>query len=338
MNQSKKITIADIAQKAQVSAMTVSRVLSGKGVVAKATDVRVRRVIKELGYYPNLLARSLSTNRSMHIGVTIPIMEQVLMDNYITQVLSGITDVAQQANYRITLIPFDPYEKNTDEFVRWAHSKILDGLILIKTIMDDPRIDALADSGFPFILLNHKLRKKSVNFIDSRNVTGVRMAVNCLYEKGHRQIAFVSGNLEESNARDRLRGFKEAMKSNGLELRPEWIIPGWFDQQAAYIESQQLFETDHYPSAVFCADDYMAIGLMQRVKEMGLQIPQDVAIIGFDDIELASYLNPPLTTIRQPLLQMGKEAAEILLDLIEGKKKAPVHKFMEVELIERETC
>ncbi len=338
MNHSKKITIADIAQKAQVSAMTVSRVLSGKGVVAKSTEARVRSVIKELDYHPNLLARSLSSSRSMNIGVTIPIMDQVLMDNYITQVLSGITDVAQQANYRITLIPFDPYGKINDEFVKWAHSRILDGLILIKTIMEDPRIDALADSAFPFILLNHKLRRNNINFVDSRNVTGARMAVNCLYEKGHRQIAFVAGNLEESNARDRLRGFKEAMKTNGLEIRPDWIIPGWFDQQAAYIESQQLFETDTHPSAVFCADDYMAIGVMRRIKEMGLRIPQDVAVIGFDDIELAAYLNPALTTIRQPLIEMGRDAAAILLNLIDKKQSTPVHKFLQVELVERESC
>ncbi len=338
MNQSKKITIADIAKKAQVSAMTVSRVLSGKGVVAKSTEARVRSVIKELDYYPNLLARSLSSNRSMNIGVTIPIMEQVLMDNYITQVLSGITDVAQQANYHITLIPFDPYGKTRDEFVKWAHSKILDGLILIKTIMDDQRIHALAESGFPFILLNHKLRRANVNFVDSRNVTGARMAVDYLYHKGHRQIACVAGNLEESNARDRLRGFKEAMRKNKLELKDEWIIPGWFDQQAAYIESQQLFETETRPSAVFCADDYMAIGVMRRIHEMGLRVPQDVAVIGFDDIELAAYINPALTTIRQPLPEMGRKSAAILLDLIEGKRKGPVQKFLEVELVERETC
>ncbi len=338
MDQSKKITIADIAKKAQVSAMTVSRVLSGKGAVAKSTEARVRMVIKELDYHPNLLARSLSSNRSMNIGVTIPIMEQVLMDNYITQVLSGITDVAQQADYRITLIPFDPYGKGSDEFVKWAHSKILDGLILIKTIIDDPRIDALAESGFPFILLNHKLRRNNVNFVDSRNVTGARMAVDYLYHKGHRQIAFVAGNLEESNARDRLQGFKEAMQKNRLELKEEWIIPGWFDQQAAYIESQQLFESGVHPSAIFCADDYMAIGVIRRVRELGLHIPQDVAVLGFDDIELAAYLNPALTTIRQPLPEMGRQSAIILLELIEGKQKAPVQKFLEVELVERETC
>ena len=338
MTESNKITIADIARKAQVSAMTVSRVLSGKGAVAKHTERRVRQVIKELDYYPNLLARSLSSSRSMNIGVTIPIIEQVLMDNYITQVLSGITDAAQQMEYRITLIPFEPYGKDRDEFVKWAHSKILDGLILIKTIMNDPRIDALAASGFPFILLNHKLRKESVSFVDSRNVTGARMAVDYLYGKGHRQIAFVAGNLEESNARDRLRGFKESMLGHGLEILDNWIIPGWFDQQAAYIESQQLFISRPFPTAVICADDYMAIGVIRRIHEAGMRIPGDVAVIGFDDIELAAYLNPPLTTIRQPLLQMGKEAAEILLDLIEGKKKAPVHKFLEVELIERETC
>jgi len=318
--------------------MTVSRVIGAKGVVAKNTEKHVRDVIEKLDYHPNLLARSLSSKRSMNIGVTIPIMEHVLLDNYITQILGGITDIAQQADYRITLIPFDPYGKDLSEFVKWARNKIFDGLILIKTIMEDKRIDKLAECGFPFVLLNHKLRRDNVNFVDSRNVTGTKMAVDYLYQKGHRKIAFVAGNLEESNARDRLRGFREAINKFGLEVHDDWIIPGWFDQQAAYIESQQLFDSDIFPSAICCADDYMAIGVMERIQKMGLNIPDDVAVIGFDDIEPAAYLNPPLTTIRQPLLEMGKEAANILLDFFDNKQKTPVHKFFEVDLIERETC
>ena len=332
------MNIADIAKEAGVSVMTVSRVLSAKGSVAKNTEKRVRDIIKKLDYHPNLLARSLSSKRSMNIGVTIPIMEHVLLDNYITQVLGGITDIAQQADYRITLIPFDPYGKELSEFVKWARSKIFDGLVLVKTITEDKRIEKLAECGFPFVLLNHKMRRKNVSFVDSRNVTGAKMAVDYLYQKGHRKIAFVAGNLEESNARDRLRGFREAVDSHGLHIHEEWIIPGWFDQHAAYIESQQLFDSDIFPSAVFCADDYMAIGVIQRIHEMGLRIPDDVAVIGFDDIEPAAYINPSLTTIRQPLLEMGKESTRILLDLINGKQKPPVHKFLEVDLVERETC
>ena len=338
MNKSKKINIADIAQEAGVSVMTVSRVLGAKGVVAENTEKRVLDAIKKLDYHPNLLARSLSSKRSMNIGVTIPIMEHVLLDNYITQVLGGITDIAQQANYRITLIPFDPYGKELSEFVKWARSKIYDGLIMIKTIVEDKRIEKLAECGFPFVLLNHKLRRGNVNFVDSRNVTGAKMAVDYIYQKGHRQIAFVAGNLEESNARDRLRGFREAIRLHRLDEHEEWIIPGWFDQQAAYVESQRLFDSNSSPSAIFCADDYMAIGVMQRIHEMGLRIPDDVAVIGFDDIEPAAYINPSLTTIRQPLLEMGKEAVRILLHLIEGKQKPPAHKFFEVDLVERETC
>jgi DNA-binding LacI/PurR family transcriptional regulator len=260
------------------------------------------------------------------------------MDNYITQVLSGITDVAQKADYRITLIPFDPYGRDEDEFVKWAHSKILDGLILIKTITNDKRIHKLADSGFPFLLVNHKTTDQRVSFVDSRNITGARTAVAYLSRRGHRQIACVAGNLEESNAQDRLRGFKEAMAENELELKDEWIIPGWFDQQAAYIESQRLFRGANRPSAVFCADDYMAIGVMRRIHEMGLRIPQDVAVIGFDDIEPAAYINPALTTIRQPLPEMGRQSAALLLDRIEGRHMEPVQKFLDVELVERDSC
>jgi len=333
-----KITIADIAQKAHVSAMTVSRVLSGKGPVAAGTAAKIKKIIKELDYQPNWLARSLSSKKSLILGVTIPQQEQVLLDNYIAQALRGITDVAQQADYRILLIPFDPFRGTDDEYVNWARSKLIDGLILVKTNMGDPRIEALADSGFPFVLLNHKLKNKNVNFVDARNVTGGGLAVEYLYEKGHRKIACVTGNLDESNARDRWRGFKDSMKKLHLDLREDWIIPGWFDQQTAYIESQRLFPAAEIPSAVFCCDDYMAIGVMKRIKELGLSVPQDVALVGFDDIELASYITPSLTTIRQPLTQLGRRAVHLLLQLIEGSKYPPLHEFLDVELMERESA
>ncbi len=335
---SKKITIADIAARAGVSAMTVSRVLSGNAPVARNTEKRIRKIIAELGYQPNWLARSLSRKKSLILGVTVPQQEQVLMDNYIAQVLSGITDVAQQADYRILIIPFDPIQGAEDEYVQWARSKLIDGLILLKTIMGDTRIEQLAATEFPFVLINHKYRNDRVNFVDTRNVSGARKAVHYLFAKGYRKIAFVAGNLKESNAFDRLRGFKEAMHKLNLEIRKEWIIPGWFDQQAAYIESQRLFRNSDIPDAVFCSDDYMAIGVIRRAQETGIIVPRDLAVMGFDDIELAQYVYPSLTTVHQPLTRLGRKATQILLQLIDGSRIPPIHEFMQVDLIERESA
>ncbi len=339
MTEHKKITIADIAREAGVSTMTVSRYLSGSAPVAKETGERIRKIIEKLGYQPNYLARGLSSKRSMILGVTIPRTEHVLMDNYLAQVLSGITDVAQTFNYRVILLPFDPaVVKNDHEFVNLFKSKLVDGLILLKTLHGDPRIKALAEAQIPFILVNHKYYSNNVNFVDVKNMQGMQQAVEFLYKKGHRKIAFITGDLRETNARDRLNGFKKTMKKLALPIREEWIIQGQFQQKTAYQKSTCLFEGAERPTAVIASDDYMAIGVIQQAREHGLQIPKDLAVVGFDDIELARFFQPSLTTIRQPLLELGHMATEALLKIINKSQTIPVHRLLNVKLIERESA
>lgn len=332
-----KITIADIAKKAKVSKMTVSRVLSGKGPVKQETHDRIKKIIDEMGYQPNWMARSLASNRSMILGVIIPKIEHMFLDNYIAQILSGVTDVALQNDYRIMLCPIEPVPNQDSEYLSVARSRLLDGMILLKTKVEDPNINVLADSGFPFVLINHKKYSKNINFVDSKNIQGAKMAVQHLYEKGHREIAFIAGSMDETNARDRLKGFREAMAESGLNCPDEWIVYGDFDKDTAYRESEKIFLSSKRPTAIFCSDDYMAIGIMDRIKQNGLKIPEDIAVIGFDDIELADYVKPTLTTIRQPIYELGKMGAQILLKLIDDMKNGPVHKLLNVELVERDS-
>ena len=155
---------------------------------------------------------------------------------------------------------------------------------------------------------------------------------------GHRDIAFVAGSMDETNSKDRLKGYKDTMKNLGLKYCNEWIVYGDFNKEKAYQESKKLLKVEKRPTAIFCGDDYMAIGVMERIMEEGFSIPDDIAIIGFDDIELAAYVKPALTTIRQPIYELGKTAAQILLNLINSKQKTPVHKFLNVKLIKRQSC
>jgi len=332
-----KTTLSDIAKKANVSKMTVSRVLSGKGHVAPETYKRIKKIIDEEGYQPNWIARSLASRQSMILGVIIPKIENIFLDNYIAQILSGVTDVALQNNYRILLCPVDPKSNQDSEYMNLARSKLMDGLILLKTKIKDPKIDVLADSGFPFLLINHKIYSKNINFVDSKNIQGARLAVHHLYEKGHKDIAFVAGSMDETNARDRLKGFRDALNEFGLACPENWIIYGDFNKETAYRKSEKFFQTKKRPTAIFCSDDYMAIGIIQRIKEYGLEIPQDIAVIGFDDIELAAYVKPTLTTIRQPIYELGKSGAQILLNIIKERQSIPVHKLLNVELIKRDS-
>ena len=333
-----KITLAEIAKKANVSKMTVSRVLGGKGPIAVETRRRVMRIIDDMGYHPNLIARSLASRRSMILGVIIPWKEQLLLDNYVAQVLSGVMDSARNHHYRILLCPVEITRDDEKQYLNIARTRLLDGMILVQTKTDDPNIDALADTGFPFVLVNQRRYSRHCNFVDSQNIKGARTAVRHLHGLGRREIACVAGSMDESNGRDRLQGYKQAMKDLGLPVREDWIVYGDFDQETAFRESLRLFEGGRRPTAIFCSDDYMAIGVVKRIQDLGLRVPGDVAVVGFDDIEAASYVQPALTTIRQPMVELGRTSVDMLLDLIDGKQKAPVRRLLPTELVRRDSA
>jgi DNA-binding LacI/PurR family transcriptional regulator len=332
-----KTTLKDIALKAKVSRMTVSRVFSDKNNVSEKTSERIKKIALEMGYHPNLIARSLSSSRSMTIGVFIPKARNVFLDTYITQILSGISDVIQQLDYRIMFFPFDYNRGQKDLYVSIAKSNLVDGIILLKTRHNDEGIKNLAGINFPFVLVNHKMFSKTVSFVDSRNIKGSQLAVEYLYNLGHRKIAFVAGTLNETNAADRFTGYKKALLDLKLPFRKEWIIYGKFSKEEAYKASKELFKSKKLPTAIFCSDDYMAIGVMESIKESGLSVPGDISVIGFDNIELSSYLKPSLTTVNQPIYEIGKKSTEYLLDLIEGKRTPPIHEFLDVDLVIRES-
>lgn len=335
--QNQKVTMDDIAAKAGVSKMTVSRVINNHPFVSKKTADNINRVMKELDYHPNLIAQSLSSQKAMTIGVIIPKTTQLFLDNYIAQVLSGITDIAQQKNYRILLMPFDPNDVTGNYYISLVKSRLIDGIILLKTKIDDPFIDDLAEFGFPFILVNNKRIDKKVSFIDSENVKGAKQAVNYLYSKGHKKIAFIAGSMDETNAKDRFIGYKEALKSLGLPFHQNYVVYGEFCKDKAYKEVGKLLELKNRPTAIFSSDDYMAIGAIEKIKNAGLSVPNDIAIVGFDDIEIGSFTQPSLTTIQQPMYQIGKQSFENLLLLMNNKKKAPIRIMLKTELIIRDS-
>ncbi len=333
-----KITILDIAKKANVSAMTVSRVINGAGQVKKETRERVERVIEELDYKPNLFARSLSSKKSMMIGVVINRVKQVFFDNYIGKISSGITDAAAAKNYRVMFFPVEKQDNRIAAYYDIVRSHIPDGLIILRSKIDDPRIQVLAEHEVPFVLVNHKTYKKNYNFVDTENIKGVEAAMDYLFRHGHRKIAFLAGSMDETNSRDRLKGYRAALEKQALEHRDDWVLYGDFNKDRAYEETGKLFQEKDRPTAILASDDYMAIGAMQRIRAEGLSVPKDISIIGFDDVEIASYIKPALTTIRQPLVELGESAAQSIIDIIEGKQKAPVHKFLKLELVERDSA
>ncbi len=331
-------TITDIAKKAKVSTMTVSRVLSKSGPVAPKTAERIKKAMKELNYRPNLIARSLSSKRTMTIGVVIPKTQKIFLDNYIAQVLSGISDVAQANDYRIMTIPTNRSDKEEDSYLNYARSKLFDGMILLKTKINDPHLLELSKSGFPYMLVNYREYANDYNFVDTKNIRGTELAINHLYNKGHKKIAFVAGSMDETNAKDRLTGYKKSLKKFNLAFKDDYIIYGEFNKDIAYERSEKLLKLKDRPTAIFCSDDYMALGVIQRIKNLGLKVPKDIAVIGFDNIEIGEFTRPALTTVKQPMYETGECSVEGLLSLITKKDKVPVRIMLNTELIIRESA
>jgi DNA-binding LacI/PurR family transcriptional regulator len=333
-----KVTLNDIANITGVSAMTVSRVINKKGIVAASTREKIIETIEQLDYTPNLIARSLSSRRTMTIGVIITKTQQLFLDNYIGQILSGVMTIVKQQNYRLMIHPIEKHEKSSNLYLNIAKSGLVDGLIIIKPKINDVKLETIADSGFPLMLINHRTLDQRFNFTDTKNVDGSKIAVHFLYEKGCRDIAFIFSNTEETNSLDRLRGYEQAMEEVGLKLAQDRIIDISFDAGHAYQKVDQLLSKNPLPDAIFCADDYIAIAVMERITERELSVPDDIAVIGFNDIDIAKFTRPALTTIRQPLMMIGKIAAENLIELIEHVKYPPIQKFLDLQLIIRESA
>lgn len=332
------VTIEDIAARANVSKMTVSRVLRNSGQVAASTRERIEAVIHELDYQPNLLARSLSSKNSMILGVVLQHREHLFEYDYTSKVLSGILDAAMAEGYQVMLCPSDDEADVRPGYTSLVKSRLLDGLVLLKRKLDDPQIRFLVDAEFPFVLLNHRNASRKVSYVDSKNTEGARLAVEYLASKGHRKIGFVRGKLNESNSDDRFAGFVETLDSLKLPFRENWVIQGDYQQEKAYRECDKLFADRDRPTAIFCADDNMAIGVLRRLEELGLKVPKEIAVIGFDDVAHASMLRPALTTIRQPIYDIGKAGTSLLIEQIRGERKRGAHRFLDVELIRRETA
>ena len=329
------VTIEHIAKKAKVSVMTVSRVLNNSGPVAPETAEKIKKIVKDLNYHPNLIARSLSSRRTMTIGVLIPKTEKLFLDNYIAQILSGVTDVAQANNYRITIIPLNHSGEEKIDYLNYVRSKLFDGLILLKAKINDPNVSKLAESGFPSVMVNYRKQGSNFNYVDSENVGGAELAVEHLYSKGHRKIAFVAGSMDEVNARDRLKGYKNVLRKYKLPFKDEYVIYGDFNRETAHKESKKLLSLRNRPTAIFCSDDYMALGVIEQIKNYKLSVPKDIAIVGFDNIEIGEFSKPALTTVKQPMYEIGKKSSEALLALIKKVKKSPLRIMLKTELIVR---
>lgn len=326
------LTLEDIAQKSGVSRSTVSRVINGDEKVSSKTREKVNAVIQQYNFQPNLAARGLASKKSGILGLVIP--EQVsklFSDPYFAQLIHGVTTACNEKKYTVMLWLAEPeYERST--ITQILHNGLIDGVIVTSMIMDDPIVQSLHESEMPFVLVGRH-PKLDVNYVDVDNIQGGMDATAHLLRSGRKRVATITGPLNMIAGNDRYLGYLKAHQQFGLEADPSLKVEGSFTENSGYESMKILLPRN--PDAVFAASDMMAIGALQALREAGKKVPEDISIVGFDDIQLSAQVAPPLTSIRQPSDQMGAMAVETLIECILHPQPQTRHLLLSTELVVR---
>jgi len=315
----RKITIHDIAKQAGVSKATVSRVLNHKPDVDPMTRERILRIMNEQGFVPSIVATGLAGGRSRMIGVLIPALTWPL----IPEIMRGVAEVIDHTAYELVLYSINSsnHEKDRSDVIdRILATRLVAGLLAIYPGHTAPHLQALYKQGVPVVMLDDQnLPPADIPWVGADQRVGAYEATQHLIRQGHRHIAHIQGPLRYQVSLDRYQGYCQALVDAGIELDPDLVVQGDFMSESGKECASYLFEREgHRPTAIFAGSDLMAYGVLAAAEQYGLRVPEDVALVGFDDIELSSHMQPALTTVRQPLYEMGQSAIEMLLELLDA--------------------
>ncbi|PLT28602.1 LacI family DNA-binding transcriptional regulator [Peribacillus deserti] len=311
-------TIKDIARVTGVSVTTVSRALNGYSDVNEKTRQKIIRVSKEMNYSPNTHARSLVMNKSKTIGLLVSgLVKSSVKDNFTLQILAGINQFTADSDYDLVLFSTTSTKQREKTYSQLCKERRVDGVIIQGIRTDDPYLLEVVESNIPCVLIDIPINSNTVGYITTDNVEGAKKAVNHLIGLGHKKIAMMNGHEFAFVSKNRLEGFKEALVEADLPIHNEWIVNGEFSEEAAEEKALELLTEHPDITAIFCASDLMALGVMKAAKRLAIDVPNGLSVIGYDDILLASYVTPALTTISQNIYEMGYGAAKQLVHTLE---------------------
>ncbi|MEI8345050.1 MAG: LacI family DNA-binding transcriptional regulator [Candidatus Omnitrophota bacterium] len=333
-------TIYEIAKKAGVSITTVSRAINPetRQKVAAETLNRIDETIRRSRYTPNFLAKNLSRTRYKTIGIVVPHLPGLFFSNYYAKILSGIADALLETDYSFKLILLR-YDRKWDEFnFKAGHG--VDALVLTHWHLFFSEKEALNNLRIPFVAINDPEKDVRAHFVGGDNELGGELVAKYLHTKGHRNIGVLTGPSWSSDSRLRLSGFKSELRRRGTELNLEWILAADYQKEKAKVLVEQWLLGKPKVSAIFCFNDYMAFGVLEKLKQLRIACPGQVSVIGYDDELGAQYCHPPLTTVHVPLYELAKAAAQELVGFLDQKVKKTVlvgeTKFP-VTLVERQS-
>jgi DNA-binding LacI/PurR family transcriptional regulator len=330
-------TIKTVAARAGVGRTTVSRVINGSELVSEKARAAVLAAIAELNYVPNSVARGLVTSRTNSVALVIPESESRLgAEPYFSAVIRGVsTALAETRTQRQLVLARDPAER--DQLTESVAERRVDGVLLVSVHEHDPLPAMLEEMGLPTVLAGRRSPEESLSHVHSDNAGGAAAAVEHLLSRGRRMIGTISGPLDMDVARSRLQGWRESLKAAGHEVPERLVASSDFTEEGGAAAMRSLLEQVPSLDAVFVASDVMAAGALAELRRQGRRVPDDVAVVGFDDSIIARHTSPPLTSVRQPVEEIGTTIARILLTEIDDPEEPRRHVILPTELVVRES-
>lgn len=331
------VTLKDIASEVGKSIATVSRALGGYDDVSPETRRRVLEVAEALGYEPNSTARQLQKRRTDTIGLILPTVNPRFSDPFFGELLTSIVDESTRHGYDMLVSSDVSIEGEATHYLKFIRSRRVDGFIIVRTQRHDERIDLLRQHEFPFVAFGRVEGDNDFPFVDEDGELGIRQVVNHLVELGHRHFACIAEPRHFTKSHMRVQGFVKALEEHGIPVDEDRIIEGGFRQRSGWQIARQLLDLPDPPTAIVTVNDLLALGAMRAAQERGLVVGEDISITGFDDIILAEYANPPLTTVHQPARQIGTTLCQMLVKVIQREALEPPQIIFKPELIVRQS-
>lgn len=328
------VTIKDVAKLAGVSISTVSRVINDSKPVTDEVKQRVLDVIKETGYVPNPLARSLVTKKSKLIGVIVP----EVSDSFVNEILNGIEAVSKMYDYDILLVNTYSDKEQELESIKLLKTKQVEGIVMLSWILDEDHVNAMKESRIPAIYISKTARNYDIYTVSTSNEDATYDMTEYLIKNGHEDIAFIMTSKEETILeRERRTGYERALKDNNIKIDEKLIKYGLTDYEGGYNSMKELIEDKIIPSAVFVTGDEAAVGAINAIFDAGYSVPEDISVAGFNDTKLAKIYRPKLTTVFQPLFDMGAVSIRALIKIINGDTVEEKKIELPYQIMERES-
>jgi len=331
-------TLKDIAEKIGRSVTTVSRALNDYEDVSPKTRERVKQIAAEMGYQPNIYAQRLQKRRTDTIGFIIPTFGPRFSDPFFSEFLAGIGNMASSLGYDLLVSTQAPGNGEMHTYRQMVTRHRVDGFICIRTRRDDERVNYLIETEFPFVAFGRVDTHDNYAYVDVDGVCGMGLVVEHLVSLGHKRIAAIFPDLNYRFSKERLQGLQERLQQFGLELLADYIRISDLTQNGGYQQAKELLTLPNPPTAIAACNDLMAFGAISAAQDLGLVVGKDVAITGFDDTPLAEHFHPPLTTVHQPVYQIGSMVCEILIERIQNGTQDIKQVMIQPELMIRRSC